>query len=215
PNRHRPGCYRYELRSLTARAVCGLTLERAVHLEEGLLLAVVQGGVTGDGLLEPLGAHTLLEDPGPDVEALGRDAQGLRDLLEDVGARLSQPALDLAQVRVRDPGERAQVPQRQAGAPALLPDERAQVAEPLLEGVGHGGFRPGRPCDARSARPRCGRSPRTWPGGGPTRPARSRAAVRGGSAAPRRRASGGWRASRRRRSRRARRAGARRGRVRG
>ena len=115
-----------------------LVLEGVVDLEEGLLLAVGQGRITVDRLFEAGVRVALLEDPGPHVERLGRDPQRLGDLLEDVRARLAQPPFDLAQVGVRDAGEVAQVPQREPGAAPLLPDERAEIVEPLLERVGHG-----------------------------------------------------------------------------
>ncbi len=71
--------------------------------------------------------------PGLDVERLRRDAQGLGDLLEDLGRRPAQTPLDLAQVGVGDPGQLGQASQRQAGRAALLPDERAQFVEALRQ----------------------------------------------------------------------------------
>ena len=39
-----------------------------------------------------------------DIELLGGDAQRLRELLQDLRARLAQPALDLAEIGVGDAG---------------------------------------------------------------------------------------------------------------
>ena len=44
----------------------------------------------------------LVEDPGLDVQGLCGDPQTLGDLLEDLGGRLAQPPLDLAEVGVAD-----------------------------------------------------------------------------------------------------------------
>src|SRR5690349_20750 len=60
---------------------------RAVEVDEHLLLAIVEVGRGADGVLQigrpcrALGV-TRVEDPGADVEALGRDGQAARDLLE-------------------------------------------------------------------------------------------------------------------------------------
>ena len=80
-----------------------------------------------------------VEDPGPHVERLGRDGEAAGDLLEDVGAGLAEPPLDLAQIRVRDAGAVAEAPQRQPGALALLADEVPEIAKPLLDTVSHAG----------------------------------------------------------------------------
>ena len=76
-----------------------------------------------------------LEDAGLHVEGLGRDAQRLGDLLEDLGRGPSQSPLDLAQVRIGDPGQLGQPPERQAGRAPLLTDEGAQIS-PAILGVG-------------------------------------------------------------------------------
>src|SRR6202012_6048678 len=47
-------------------------------------------------------AGLVLQDAGLYVQGLGRDPQALGDLLEDLGARLAEPALDLAEVGVGD-----------------------------------------------------------------------------------------------------------------
>ena len=62
-----------------------------------------------------------LEDAGLDVERLGRDAQRLGDLLEDLRRRAAQAPLDLAQVGVGDPGQLRQPPQRQPGRASAAP----------------------------------------------------------------------------------------------
>src|SRR6185295_17022330 len=129
----------------------------AVEVDPHLLLAVVEVGRGADGVLQVRRrgrflAVTRVEDPGPDVEALGRDSEATGDLLEDVGARLAQPALDLAEVRVRDPGSVAQAPQGEAGVLPLLANELPEVAEPLLDAVGHAPLRGGQAVTCRRAR---------------------------------------------------------------
>ena len=93
----------------------------------------MSAGITPDLADQVVLAVALLEDAGPDVERLGRDLEGPGDLLEDLGRRLAQPPLDLAQVRVGDAGHLRQLAQRQVADPALLPDELAEVVPPLLE----------------------------------------------------------------------------------
>ena len=73
-----------------------------------------------------------LEDAGLHVEGLGRDPQRLGDLLEDLGGGPAQPPLDLAEIRVGDPGQLGQPPQREAGRAPLLADERAQISPAIL-----------------------------------------------------------------------------------
>src|SRR5579884_139119 len=116
----------------------GLALERPVDLDERLLLPVGDGRVTADRGDEVGRVVALVEDPGLDVQRLGRDLQTARDRLQDLRARLAQTPLDLAQVRVRDPRELAQLPQRQPVATALVTDERAELAQARLEGLGCG-----------------------------------------------------------------------------
>src|SRR3954451_3419412 len=70
----------------------------------------------------------LVEDPRLHVERLGGDAQRLGDLLEDLRARLAQPALDLAEVGVGDTGELRQLPKRHVGRGTLLADVVTEVA---------------------------------------------------------------------------------------
>src|SRR5262249_59603416 len=70
----------------------------AVEVDQHLLLTVVEVGRRADGVLQIARWRQVLgvprvEDPGPDVEALGRDREAARDLLEDVCTRLAQAAL--------------------------------------------------------------------------------------------------------------------------
>src|SRR5262249_2929217 len=107
-----------------------LVLERPVDLDERLLLAFAERLVAQDAGHEILVVLALLEDTGAHVERLGRDLQRARDRLEDLGARFAQPALDLAEVRIRDPGELAELAKRQPRVPALVADEFAEITEP-------------------------------------------------------------------------------------
>src|SRR5688500_6989277 len=76
-----------------------LLAEGVVDLQQHLLLPLGDPPVAEDGGRK-LVVAAVLEDASPHVEGLGRDAQTLRDLLQDLRARLAQAALDLAQVRV-------------------------------------------------------------------------------------------------------------------
>ena len=87
--------------------------------------------VGGDGVQDPrrrgaIGA--FLEDPGLDVQRLGRHLQAVRKLLQDLGAGPLEPPLDLRQVRVGDPGELRQLPKRQAGRHALFTQVPPQIS---------------------------------------------------------------------------------------
>src|SRR5439155_23970701 len=112
-----------------------LVAERLVHRDECLLLRLGDLGVPEDLADQVVVALALLQDSGPHVERLGRDAQRLGDLLEDLGRRLPQATLDLAQVRVGDPGLLRELPQRQPGHAPLLADELTQVAHPFFEAL--------------------------------------------------------------------------------
>ena len=90
-------------------------------------MTVVECLVPQDLLFDPVLPIPWLEDPGLHVQRLGRDAQRLGDLLEDVGTGLAQPSLDLAQIRVGDTGTLAKASQRQSGRAALVTDELAEV----------------------------------------------------------------------------------------
>ena len=86
--------------------------ERVVDVEQHPLLAIGQHGVSVDSAHHAGLLVTLVEQAGLDVQLLGRDAQCLGQLLEDLGAGLAQPALNLAQVRVGHPGVLGQATQR-------------------------------------------------------------------------------------------------------
>src|SRR5205085_5335031 len=81
----------------------GAALEGVVDLDEDLLLALGDRRVAQD-LGHDVGvAVPGLEDSGPHVERLSRDAQRPGDRLENFGAGLAQAPFDLAQVGVRNP----------------------------------------------------------------------------------------------------------------
>src|SRR4051812_8732699 len=86
-----------------------LVLEGLVDAHEGLLLVLADVGIPPDLADEVGSALPLLQDPGPDVERLLGDLEGPGDLLEDLGGGLPEPTLDLAQVRVGDPGHLGQL----------------------------------------------------------------------------------------------------------
>src|SRR6185312_763775 len=97
-------------------------------------LAVADRDV-GDDRVDEVGrtaVAAIVEDAGSHVERLGRDPQAARDPLEDVGRRLAQPAFDLAEVRVRDAGELAQLAEREASVPALIANELAEIVQARL-----------------------------------------------------------------------------------
>ena len=88
-----------------------LAYERLVDVEQDALLSlgecrVGDHGGGRDGCRGG-GGVGVVEESGPDVQGLDPDAQAVRDLLEDLGARLAQAALDLAEVRVGTPASRA------------------------------------------------------------------------------------------------------------
>jgi hypothetical protein len=115
-----------------------LVTEGQVDAHERLLLVLAQVGVGEDVAGQVRLAVPGFQDARLDVERLGRDAQGLGDLLEDLRRRTAQAALDLAQVRVRDPGELGQAPQREAGRAALFADEGTEVVPAFGELSGQG-----------------------------------------------------------------------------
>ena len=114
-----------------------LVAERQVYLDQRLLLVLGDERVAQDLAGEVVLALAVLEDPGPDVERLGGDPQRLGDLLEDLGGRLAQAALDLAEVRVGDPGQVGEAAEGQTGAAPLLADERTEVVGAVF-GFAHG-----------------------------------------------------------------------------
>ena len=118
-----PGAARPALRPL----VVVIAAEREVDAHQGLLLLFADVLVGHDRPGQVGGPVGGLEDAGLDVEGLGGDTQRLGDLLEDLGRGPAQPALDLAQVRVRDAGQLRETAQREARRATLLTDERAQI----------------------------------------------------------------------------------------
>ena len=116
---------------LGGRGLGGVLLaEGVVDLEQHLLLPLVDRGVgEDDGPRLELVLRLLVENPGPYVERLGGDPQGLRDLLQHLGAGLPQPALDLTQIRIRHPGGVGELPQGQLRGPPLLAEVLAEIAD--------------------------------------------------------------------------------------
>ena len=102
-----------------AAAACLLVLvlaaEGEVDAHQRLLLLLADGLVGHDGPGQVGRAVGRLEDAGLHVERLGRDAQRLGDLLEDLGRGPAQPALDLAQIGVGDAGQLGEPAQREPG----------------------------------------------------------------------------------------------------
>src|SRR3954470_941628 len=137
-------------------------LERPVDLEEHLLLALGERRVAGDRGDEIGGVVALVEYARPDVERLRRDPQPASDALEDLGRRLAQAAFDLAEVRVRDARELAQLAQRQARVAPLVADEPAEIVEPRFERVQRLVLHPAVPATRRSAITRSMTSITTW-----------------------------------------------------
>jgi hypothetical protein len=101
--------------------------ERGIDLEQRLALAAGQLRVRADrlddgrGLLLGLGAEAGLLAQGVD-----RDLQRLRDPLEHLLRRVAQTALDLGQVRIRDPDQVRELAHRQCAQLALAADDLAQ-----------------------------------------------------------------------------------------
>ena len=118
-------------------AVLVLVPERGVDPDQGLLLLLGEARIAAD-LAHQVGALALLEDPGPHVERLGGDLEGPGDLLEDLGRRLAQAPLDLAQVGVRDPRQLGQLAEGEVVDAALVADELTQVPPAVLEVLLHG-----------------------------------------------------------------------------
>src|SRR2546423_7070696 len=81
-----------------------LVAERGVDLDERLLLRFGERRIPQDVAHEVVFARPFFEDPGADVQRLGRDAEGFGDLLQDLRRGLAEPALDLAQAGIRDAG---------------------------------------------------------------------------------------------------------------
>jgi hypothetical protein len=103
------------------------TTEREIDPDQSLLLVLAQH-LVGQNETGQVGCPIRrLEDAGLDVERLGRDTQCLGDLLQNLCGGSPQSALDLAEIRVRYPGQLRQPPERETSRAALFTDERAQV----------------------------------------------------------------------------------------
>ena len=114
-------CVRCGSGAARRRGVGVLAAKRVVDVEQHLALALGEGGIGQHGRLHRLVvALGGLEDAGPDVQRLRRDPQRLGELLQHVGRRLAQPALDLAEVRVGNPGLVGELAQRELGAATLV-----------------------------------------------------------------------------------------------
>ena len=81
------------------------------------------------------------------VSAEMRSPSAMR--LEDLGRRLAQTPLDLAEVRIGDAGELAQLAQRQARVATLVANEVAEVVQARLERVQRLGVHPAVPATCR------------------------------------------------------------------
>jgi len=115
-----------------------LLAKRLVDLDQHLLLPLVELGIGEQRRPHAGVGRPVFENPGLDVEGFRGDAQPLGDLLQDVGTRFAQTALDLAQVRVGHPGLLGQLPERDPRLLPLLPDV-------LTDGC-HGSILPARAC---------------------------------------------------------------------
>lgn len=71
----------------------------------------------------------LIENPGAYVERLGRDPQGLGDLLQNLGTRLAQAAFDLAEVGIGHSGGVGELPQGELRGTPLLTQVLAEIAD--------------------------------------------------------------------------------------
>ncbi len=113
-------------------AGCRLADEGLIDVQQDSALSVVQLGVSQDGIGDIEGegftqVGALIKDAGADVEGLCRDAQGLGQGLQNLGARLLQAALDLGDVGVADPGHLRQLSQRELRRLALLSQVLAKI----------------------------------------------------------------------------------------
>src|SRR5690242_10497396 len=107
-----------------------LPAEGVVDLEKYVLLPLVDRRIGQyDRPCLQLLPLPLVEDPGPHVERLGGDPQGLRDLLEHLGTRLAQTALDLAEIRIGHPGGVGELPQGELRGTPLLTQVLAEIAD--------------------------------------------------------------------------------------
>jgi hypothetical protein len=107
--------------------------EGGVDVQQRLLLSLREAGVGQDGQLDrPPDPGLGADDARADVELLGGDPQRLGDLLQDLGLRAAQAALDLAQVGVADADLLGELPQGESRREPLLPEE---VTEGLDDGL--------------------------------------------------------------------------------
>ena len=103
-------------------------VEQHLFLPLGELWVGVHG--VGDGT-----RWTFLEDSGLDVERLRGDPQPLGDLLQDLGRRLAQPPLHLAQVGVAHTRRLRELPQGHLRRLTLRPDVATDVVDRLTNGL--------------------------------------------------------------------------------
>lgn len=108
-----------------------LLAEGLVDLEQHLLLPLVERGIGEDDRtrLHVVPVALGVEDAGPHVQRLGGDPQGLGDLLQHLRARLAQPALDLAQIRIGHPGGIGELPERQLRGAPLFTQIVTEIAD--------------------------------------------------------------------------------------
>ena len=91
-------------------------------------MALGEGGV-GHHRADHVRHRPVLQETRLHIQRLRGDPQALGDGLQDLGARLAQPALDLGQVRDGDARHGGYGLQRQAGALALAADVFTQLAD--------------------------------------------------------------------------------------
>src|SRR5690606_33983519 len=106
-----------------------LLAERLVDVDQDLPLTFGEEPVGHDGGYHVAVGFTVLDEARLYIERLGGDPQSLGDLVEDLGARLAQPTLDLRQVGVGDPRRLRELPQRDLRLLALLADVLADRAD--------------------------------------------------------------------------------------
>src|SRR6185312_3715367 len=89
-----------------------LLTERLVDVDQHLTLPTGECDVGPDRGQHVTVRLAVLDETGLDVERLGGDVQTLRDLVQDLRARLAQAPFNLAQVRVGHPGLRGELTKR-------------------------------------------------------------------------------------------------------
>ena len=103
-----------------------LVAERLVDVEQDPLLAIVDRRVCEHRADDVARRAAVLEDPGPHIQRLRRDAQAFRDLLKDLCTGFLQAPLDLAEVGVGHTRVLRQLAKRDLRMFALLTDVVAQ-----------------------------------------------------------------------------------------